>query len=154
MKKKAQNPPAKKRGVKQKSKASKALATKGKNKQKAKASVSDTRGKQYSFFENVYEVARLIPRGRVTSYGAIAKYLGTGKSARLVGYAMNGCSKEVPVVPAHRVLNRNGMLTGKHHFSPPSLMQELLEKEGVKVRKDTVINFKIVFWDPQKELAL
>jgi methylated-DNA-protein-cysteine methyltransferase-like protein len=110
--------------------------------------------KQYSFFENVYDVARLIPKGRVTSYGAIAKYLGTGKSARTVGYAMNGCGKEVPPVPAHRVVNRNGMLTGKHHFSPPSLMQKLLEKEGIKVKKDTVVDFKILLWDPQRELDI
>ncbi|MES2621392.1 MAG: MGMT family protein [Bacteroidota bacterium] len=107
---------------------------------------------QYSFFENVYAVARLIPKGRITSYGAIAKYLGSGKSARMVGYAMNNAHAQVPSVPAHRVLNRNGMLTGKHHFNPPALMQKLLEKEKIKVVKDTVQNFDKVFWDPLKEL--
>ena len=97
-------------------------------------------------------MSRLIPRGRITSYGAIAKYLGSGKSARMVGYAMNGCGTQIPPVPAHRVLNRNGMLTGKHHFNPPGLMQKLLEKEGIKVVKDTVQNFENVFWDPNLEL--
>jgi len=109
--------------------------------------------KSYTFFENVYEVARLIPKGRVTSYGAIAKYLGTGRSARMVGYAMNNAHAQIPVVPAHRVVNRNGMLTGKHHFGSPDLMQKLLEKEGIKVRKDTVIDFKTLFWNPQEELS-
>ncbi len=109
--------------------------------------------KSYTFFENVYEVARLIPKGRVTSYGAIAKYLGTGRSARMVGYAMNNAHAQIPVVPAHRVVNRNGMLTGKHHFGSPDLMQKLLEKEGIKVRKDTVIDFKTLFWNPQQELS-
>src|ERR1043165_8053764 len=124
-------------------------------KQKATRPIGkDRTSKDYSFFEDVYEVARLIPKGRVTSYGAIAKYLGTGKSARFVGYAMNGCGTQVPPVPAHRVLNRNGMLTGKQHFSPPSLMQTLLEKEGVKVKKDAVVDFEKVFWDPAKELIL
>ena len=106
------------------------------------------------FFDDVYDVARLIPKGRVTSYGAIAKYLGAARSARLVGYAMNGCEKENPKVPAHRVVNRIGMLSGKHHFSPPSRMQELLEKEGVKVKDDQVVDFKKLFWDPMTELAL
>lgn len=110
--------------------------------------------KSYTFFENVYEVARLIPKGRVTSYGAIAKYLGTGRSARMVGYAMNNAHVQVPPVPAHRVVNRNGMLTGKHHFSPPELMEKLLKKEGVKVEKDTVVDFKKLLWDPQIELNI
>lgn len=108
--------------------------------------------KDYTFFENVWEVARLIPKGRVTSYGAIAKYLGTGGSARMVGYAMNACGTVKPKVPAHRVLNRNGQLTGRHHFSPPELMQQLLEKEKVKVEKDQVVDFERLFWDPAKEL--
>ncbi len=108
----------------------------------------------YSFFENVYEVARLIPKGRVTSYGAIAKYLGSGKSARMVGYAMNAAHLQVPPIPAHRVLNRNGMLTGKHHFAPPDLMQKLLEKEGIKVSEDTVQKFDKIYWDPAIELAI
>ncbi len=108
--------------------------------------------KTYGFFENVYDVVRLIPKGRVTSYGAIAKYLGTGRSARTVGYAMNNSSLQRPAVPAHRVLNRNGLLTGRHHFSPPELMQQLLEQEGIRVEKDAVVNFEKLFWDPMKEL--
>jgi methylated-DNA-protein-cysteine methyltransferase related protein len=113
---------------------------------------SEIRDKQYSFFDNVYDVSRLIPKGRVTSYGAIAKYLGSGKSARMVGYAMNAAGAQHPPVPAHRVLNRNGMLTGKHHFGSPDLMQKLLEKEGIRVLKDTVVDFEKIFWDPNKEL--
>lgn len=109
---------------------------------------------KYSFFENVYEVARLIPKGRVTSYGAIAKYLGTGKSARVVGYAMNNAGAQIPPVPAHRVLNRNGLLTGRHHFNPPELMQQLLEKEGIKVENHQVKNFDNLFWDPALHLAI
>lgn len=116
------------------------------------AKAKHTSKKDYSFFDNVYDVARLIPKGRVTSYGAIAKYLGTGKSARMVGYAMNGCGTQVPPVPAHRVLNRNGMLTGKHHFNPPSSMQKMLEAEGVKVKKDTVVDWDELYWDPAVEL--
>jgi len=108
--------------------------------------------KEYSFFENVYDVVRLVPRGRVTSYGAIAKYLGSGRSARLVGYAMNACATEIPPVPAQRVLNRNGVLTGKHHFNPPERMEKLLAAEGIKVVKDKVVNFKNIFWDPLLEL--
>jgi len=106
------------------------------------------------FFNDVYEVVRLIPKGKVTSYGAIAKYLGTGKSARTVGYAMNASFTVMPKVPAQRVVNRNGLLTGKHHFATPTLMQELLEKEGIKVINDQVQNFEKVFWDPSKELSL
>jgi methylated-DNA-protein-cysteine methyltransferase-like protein len=125
-------------------------------KQKSFSAISNPQSKiqnhKYSFFENVYAVARLIPKGRVTSYGAIAKYLGTGKSARMVGYAMNAAGAQIPPVPAHRVLNRNGMLTGKHHFGSPDLMEKLLKKEGVRVVKDTVVNFDKVFWDPMKEL--
>lgn len=109
---------------------------------------------QYSFFENVYAVARLIPKGRVTSYGAIARYLGTAKSARLVGYAMNGAHGQKPTVPAHRVINRNGMLTGRHHFNPPEAMQELLEKEGIKVKEHQVVDFETLFWDPGKHLGI
>src|SRR3984893_864046 len=91
-----------------------------------------------SFFELVYEVARQIPKGRVTSYGAIAKCLGTKMSARMVGWAMNGSGKVRPKVPAHRVVNRNGMLSGKHHFDNPDQMEMLLKKEGVKVKNDTI----------------
>lgn len=104
------------------------------------------------FFEQVYDVVRLIPEGRVTSYGSIAKALGTPKSSRIVGWAMNASHKH-PNIPAHRVLNRNGLLTGKMHFQTPTRMQELLEKEGVKVEKDKVVDFDHLFWDVQEELG-
>lgn len=107
-----------------------------------------------NFFELVFEVARQIPKGRVTSYGAIATCLGTKSSARMVGWAMNGAGRVKPKVPAHRVVNRNGILTGKHHFSPPGLMEKLLKKEGIKVRNDQVVDFKKLFWDPVQELGL
>lgn len=106
------------------------------------------------FFEKVVEVVRLIPKGRVTNYGAIAKYIGTARSSRMVGWAMNASHSYKKTVPAHRVVNRQGLLTGKHHFNPPSRMQELLEKEGVKVKKDQVVDFEKLFWDPMKELDL
>jgi len=106
------------------------------------------------FFEQVYQVVRLIPKGRVTSYGAIAAYLGAKSSSRVVGYAMNAAGSQKPKVPAHRVLNRNGQLTGKHHFETPFQMQELLEKEKIKVKNDTVVDFRKLFWDPMIELAL
>lgn len=106
------------------------------------------------FFALVYEVARHIPKGRVTSYGAIAKYLGSARSSRMVGWAMNGAGSQKKFVPAHRVVNRNGELTGKHHFGHPKLMQKLLEKEGVKVKKDKIVHFKKLFWDPTEELKL
>jgi methylated-DNA-protein-cysteine methyltransferase related protein len=106
---------------------------------------------QYSFFENVYEVVMLIPKGRVTSYGAIASYLGTKMSARMVGWAMNAAHSNKKV-PAHRVVNRAGMLTGKHHFETPNTMKNRLEKEGVKVAKDQVQDFENRLWDPAKEL--
>jgi methylated-DNA-protein-cysteine methyltransferase-like protein len=109
---------------------------------------------KYSFFENVYDVVRLIPKGRVTSYGAIAKYLGTAKSSRMVGYAMNSCGGQKPPVPAHRVLNRQGLLTGRHHFNPPEAMQERLEAEGIKVKKNQVVDFEKHFWDPMKEIVI
>ena len=102
------------------------------------------------FFEKVYEVARQIPSGRVTSYGAIAKYLGATKSARIVGYAMNSSGEKD--VPAHRVVNRKGLLTGKHHFEGTNLMQQLLENEGVEVVDNQIQNFEVLFWDPSKEL--
>jgi methylated-DNA-protein-cysteine methyltransferase-like protein len=111
-------------------------------------SVTPSGRKEHSFFELVYEVARQIPKGRVTSYGAIANCLGTKLSARMVGWAMNGAHKVKPRVPAHRVVNRNGMLSGKHHFGTPDKMQQLLEKEGVKVKDDTVLEFSKLFWDP------
>jgi methylated-DNA-protein-cysteine methyltransferase-like protein len=106
------------------------------------------------FFNQVFQVVRLIPIGRTTSYGAIANYLGAKSSSRVVGYAMNASHSQKNYVPAHRVLNRNGQLTGKHHFKTPHEMQELLENEGVDVKNDTVINFKMHFWDPSIELAL
>lgn len=106
------------------------------------------------FFSLVYDVAREIPKGRVTSYGAIAKYLGSGKSARMVGWAMNAVPFQKKTVPAHRVVNRNGELTGKNHFGHPKLMQKLLEKEGIKVKNDKIVNFKKHFWDPAEELKL
>lgn len=105
-----------------------------------------------SFYEQVFEIARLVPKGRVTSYGAIAKALGTGGSARMVGYAMSNAGTAQPKVPAHRVVNSSGLLTGKFHFSPPSRMQELLEQEGVIVVNDKIKNFKLVFWDPLIEI--
>lgn len=107
-----------------------------------------------SFFELVFSVVRQIPRGRVTSYGAIAAALGARSSSRMVGWAMNGSHKVKPKVPAHRVVNRQGLLTGKIHFSPPEQMQQLLEKEGVKVVNDKVADFQKKFWDPVNELGL
>lgn len=109
--------------------------------------------KDENFFELVYDVARQIPRGRVTSYGAIARCLGTKMSARMVGWAMNGAGKVKPKVPAHRVVNRNGMLSGKHHFATPDQMEMLLKKEGVRVKNDIIIDFEKLFWDPAKELG-
>jgi methylated-DNA-protein-cysteine methyltransferase-like protein len=106
------------------------------------------------FFQMVYQVVRLIPKGRVTSYGAIAAYLGAKSSSRVVGYAMNGAHNVKPKVPAHRVVNRNGLLTGKHHFDTPYQMQELLEKEKIKVKDDKVVDFKKIYWDPFVELKL
>jgi len=107
--------------------------------------------KDSGFFEKVYEVASKIPYGRVTSYGAVAKYLGSPKSARMVGWAMNA-SHNNPDVSAHRVVNRLGLLSGKHHFGGANLMQQLLESEGVVVEENQIQNFKKYFWDPQKEL--
>lgn len=107
---------------------------------------------QNSFFEDVYQIVRLVPKGRVTTYGAIAKYLGTAGSSRMVGWAMNGSHRQKPPVPAQRVVNRNGLLTGKHHFGSPHLMQQLLESEGVNVSDDQVTHFKELFWDPSQEL--
>jgi methylated-DNA-protein-cysteine methyltransferase related protein len=118
-----------------------------------KLSVVRPSGKrESSFFESVYNIARQIPRGRVTSYGAIATCLGTRLSARMVGWAMNGAGRVRPKVPAHRVVNRNGMLSGKHHFATPVQMQELLEKEGIKIKNDMVVDFERLYWDPAKVL--
>jgi methylated-DNA-protein-cysteine methyltransferase-like protein len=105
-----------------------------------------------NFFEDVYAVVRLIPKGRVTSYGAIAAYLGSRGSSRMVGWAMNAAHGQKPPVPAHRVVNRSGLLTGKHHFETPTKMEELLKKEGVIVEKEAVKEFKKLFWDPSAEL--
>jgi methylated-DNA-protein-cysteine methyltransferase related protein len=110
--------------------------------------------KDESFFELVYEVARQIPYGKVTSYGAIAACLGTKSSARMVGWAMNGAAKIKPKVPAHRVVNRIGMLSGKNHFIPSGSMEKLLKKEGIKIKDDQVQDFEKHFWDPAKEFYL
>ena len=107
---------------------------------------------EQSFYDQVFELARLIPKGRVTSYGAIAKSLGAGGSARMVGYAMAHACAADPPVPAHRVVNSSGLLTGRFHFKTPGLMQELLEKEGIEVKNDKVRDFKTLLWDPLKEL--
>jgi methylated-DNA-protein-cysteine methyltransferase-like protein len=105
-----------------------------------------------SFFEKVYDVARQVPYGRVTTYGDIAQFLGTGKSARMVGWAMNACRLATPPVPAHRIINRLGMLTGKHHFENPDIMQQLLESEGITVKNDKVVDFKTLRWIPLQEI--
>lgn len=104
------------------------------------------------FFSKVYDVARLIPFGRVTSYGAIANYLGSVQSARIVGWAMNDSHQQTEFVPAHRVVNRNGLLTGKQHFGNSNTMKQLLENEGIKIEDDKIIDFEKYFWDPIKEL--
>ena len=109
--------------------------------------------KNKDFFQDVYAVVRLIPKGRVTSYGAIAKYLSSPKASRMVGWAMNN-AHSLPGVPAHRVVNRNGMLTGKMHFATPNTMEELLLLEGIEVKDDQIINFQEKYWDPTAELAL
>lgn len=115
-------------------------------------STSLEQGDSANFFEKVYAVAKRIPYGKVTSYGAIAKAIGAAKSARMVGYAMNGASSKEDV-PAHRVVNRNGVLTGKHHFKGTHLMQQLLESEGIAVKNDQVQDFKKVFWDPMNSIG-
>ena len=109
--------------------------------------------KNKDFFQDVYAVVRLIPKGRVTSYGAIAKYLSSPKASRMVGWAMNN-AHSLTDVPAHRVVNRNGMLTGKMHFATPNTMEELLLSEGIEVKDDQIINFQEKYWDPTTELAL
>ncbi len=108
--------------------------------------------KNNSFFEKVYQVTQLIPEGRVTSYGAIARYLGAPGSARMVGWALNNAHNLEEFIPAHRVVNRNGLLTGKHHFPGPRVMASLLENEGVTVENDQVVDFQRLFWDPNREL--
>ncbi len=110
------------------------------------------KSRDYSFFENVWDVVRQIPSGRVTTYGAIASYLGTKSSARMVGWAMNSSFVIEPSVPAQRVVNRNGILSGKAHFATPTLMEELLQKEGIEIKDEKVQQFEKVFWDPAVEL--
>jgi methylated-DNA-protein-cysteine methyltransferase related protein len=104
------------------------------------------------FFSRVYEVTCLIPYGRITSYGAIARYLGSGRSARMVGWALNASHRSGGFIPAHRVVNHKGLLTGKHHFGNSSTMQQLLENEGIIVSDDAIVNFREKFWDPLTEL--
>jgi len=104
------------------------------------------------FYDRVYEVVRHIPKGKVTSYGAIATYLGSEGSSRMVGWAMNSSHTKEPFVPAHRVVNRNGLLTGKHHFANINTMQELLEAEGIKIKNNQVIDFQRHFWDPNQNI--
>jgi methylated-DNA-protein-cysteine methyltransferase-like protein len=125
---------------------------KKKSKVKITASVTPEEKKRAGFFEDVFDVVRQIPPGRVSSYGAIAAYLGSRLSARMVGWAMNASHSVTPRVPAHRVVNRNGMLSGKHHFSTPTEMEELLRKEGIVVKGDAIMDFKNLFWDPLHEL--
>jgi len=106
------------------------------------------------FFQRVYEVVLLVPMGRVTTYGAIARYLGSPGAARMVGWAMNQSHTSPQYIPAHRVVNRNGLLTGKHHFDGTHLMQEMLENEGALIRENRILNMKEMFWDPVEELGL
>jgi len=106
------------------------------------------------FFEKVFEVTRLIPYGRVTSYGAIARFIGSGQSARMVGWALNSSHTRRDFIPAHRVVNRNGLLTGKHHFGNSSTMRQLLENEGFIFEDDQIVNFREKFWDPMKEIPV
>ena len=115
--------------------------------------ITPSGAKDDSFFQQVFDIARQVPKGRVTSYGAIAKCIGTGKSARLVGWAMNSSGKIKPKVPAHRVVNSSGLLTGKFHFETLTKMEELLAKEGIKVKNDKVVDFKKIFWNPIEELG-
>lgn len=115
---------------------------------------NSTTGNAYSFFTDVYDVVRQIPKGRVSTYGAIANYLGTGLSARMVGWAMNASAIAKPKVPAHRVVNRNGMLSGKNHFDTPDLMETLLKKEKIEVKENKIVDFERLFWDPAAELTL
>lgn len=130
------------------------MASKKTNPPERLKTVTPSGKKDESFFESVFDVVRQIPKGRVTSFGAIAAALGARSSARMVGWALNGAGRVRPRVPAHRVVNRQGLLTGKIHFDYPEQMQELLEKEGVKVVDDQVVDFQKKFWDPVTELGL
>lgn len=113
-----------------------------------------TQTEKDSIYDAIYDVVRCVPKGRVTTYGAVSAAIGVKSGARMVGYAMNLSHHAQPKVPAHRVVNRNGMLTGKHHFSPPELMEQLLNKEGVAVENDTIVNFESLFWDPLTEIEI
>lgn len=115
--------------------------------------ITSINDKHKDFFDTVFEVVKLIPNGRVTSYGAIAKYIGSAKSSRMVGWAMNA-SHKTPGIPAHRVVNRNGLLTGKMHFETPESMEQRLKAEGVEVINDQIQNFQKIFWDPMIELKI
>lgn len=115
--------------------------------------ISSINDKHKDFFETVFEVVKLIPEGRVTSYGAIAKYIGSAKSSRMVGWAMN-TSHKIPGIPAHRVVNRIGLLTGKMHFETPDAMEERLKAEGIDVVNDQIQNFQELYWDPMIELKM
>ena len=123
-------------------------------KAKQKKQIRDGAVQERDFFGDVMDVVRQIPKGRVTTYGAIARYIGAARSARLVGYCMNNAHVVKPSVPAHRVVNSAGLLTGKHHFATPTRMADLLKKEGVKAKKDQVVDFNKKFWDPMIELGL
>lgn len=114
----------------------------------------DSKKDKNSFFEDVYKVARLIPHGRVCTYGVIATAIGSKKSARMVGWAMNNAHTQHPPVPAHRVVNRKGLLTGKHHFETPNAMQQLLEKEGIVVKNNQIQDFEKLLWNPLEEIVL
>jgi methylated-DNA-protein-cysteine methyltransferase-like protein len=140
---------SKKKSTSKKSSAKKAARPAAREKLTA---IRPSGAKDDNFFELVHEVARQIPKGRVTSYGAIGAALGTHSSARMVGWAMNSCHLATKPVPAHRVVNSIGLLTGRHHFNPPEKMQQLLEKEGIKVKDNKVVDFKKIFWDPSTEL--
>ncbi|MFC2115458.1 MGMT family protein [Bacteroidota bacterium] len=117
-----------------------------------KSSKSRPPDKNKDFFARVYEVVRQVPPGRVTTYGAIARFIGSPQSARMVGWAMNGSHTQSEYVPAHRVINRKGMLSGKHHFGGSRVMQELLESEGIEVVEDHVVDFETIYWDPYTDL--
>ena len=121
---------------------------------RSKRTVQQGAVQERDFFADVMDVVRQIPKGRVTTYGAIARYIGAARSARLVGYCMNNAHVVKPSVPAHRVVNSAGLLTGKHHFATPTRMADLLKKEGVKAKKDQVVDFNKKFWDPMIELGL
>jgi methylated-DNA-protein-cysteine methyltransferase-like protein len=149
--KKATRPAAKKTAPKKKAAGPKAKRSVASPREKLSI-IRPSGKKDDSFFDLVHEVARQIPRGRVTSYGAIGAALGARSSARMVGWAMLSCHHAKRPVPAHRVVNSIGLLTGRHHYNPPERMQQLLEKEGVKIKDSKVVEFRRLFWDPSKEL--